>query len=869
MTRYTLPLDDPAAGLETVGGKGASLARLLKAGLPVPPGFHVTTAAYRQFISTNNLQPVLLDCLADVDPAQPATFEKASQRIYVAFKSGSIPAEVGDAIEKAYATLAGVEPAVAVRSSATAEDLPELSFAGQQETYLNISGVKAVQEAVKRCWASLWTGRAIAYRLQHNVDQSTVALAVVVQELIPAEAAGILFTANPLNGRRDEIVINASWGLGEAIVGGHVTPDTLVAEKETGKLKQAQIAEKALMTVCTAGGSALQPVPEARRTTPVLDEGQIAALVALANQIETLYSQPQDIEWCLAGGKLYILQSRPITSLPAEPTPAAPIEWPRRDPKGLYMRGSLVDLLPDPLSPLFETMGIPAVVAGAYRIAGILTRSTPVLPDEYFTNINHYAYMNAGFTPRAWGWMLFHLLPAYPRLLRQLIPFWRNEVRPGYQQIVERLGQARLDELPLGQLWRNAQELVDASMYYMASLLFATMGASAGGELLVSRVYQKLVQRPGDPPPAVLMMGYDSLPIQAEKSLFDLAQDCRQDPALVDFLLSTPARQVSQSLQEATAPAGVNPDSWRTFREQFELHLSRFGHMIYQLDFAHPLPVNEPAPLLETLKMYLRGGGVNPHDRQQHSAAMREQTAQAALRRLRGFKRWAFKTSLRIGQTMSQVREDALADIGLGYPLLRRTLHALGGRLAAAAVILESQDIYWLEKSEIETAITCIEQQTPTPGYAESVACRKDERQMLRRLTPPTMIPMRKKYMGISMDIYTAASESDQTAQVLKGVATSAGKVTAPARVLHGPEDFDQMRPGEVLVAGTTTPAWTPLFAMASAVVTDIGGPLTHGSIVAREYGIPAVMGTGVATRRIHSGQVISVDGDLGLVTLG
>ena len=202
------------------------------------------------------------------------------------------------------------------------------------------------------------------------------------------------------------------------------------------------------------------------------------------------------------------------------------------------MRGSLVDLLPDPLSPLFESMGIPAVVQGAYKVAGIITRSDPVLSDEYFTTINHYAYMNSGFSPRAWRWILFHMLPAYPRMLRQLIPFWRNEVRPGYQQSVERLGKTPLEGRPVSQLWQDVQELTDAAMYYMASLLFATMGASAGAEMLSTRVYQKLVQKPGDPPASALLMGYDSLPIQAEKSLYDISRFCQQHPDLVEALLN-------------------------------------------------------------------------------------------------------------------------------------------------------------------------------------------------------------------------------------------------------------------------------------------------------------------------------------------
>ena len=246
------------------------------------------------------------------------------------------------------------EAAVAVRSSATAEDLPELSFAGQQDTFLNVRGSEAVLDAVKRCWASLWTARAIGYRTQHNIDQDAVSLAVVVQRLVNAEAAGVLFTANPINGRRDQAVINAAWGLGEAIVGGLVTPDTIVVEKATGKVIERQIADKQVMIVRSARGTIEQAVPDRLRQAAVLNDQQAAQLVQLGVQIDELYGRPMDIEWTWAGDEFAIVQARPITAL-AEP----PIEWKLPDPKGVYMRSSVVDLTPKPLSPLFISAGHP------------------------------------------------------------------------------------------------------------------------------------------------------------------------------------------------------------------------------------------------------------------------------------------------------------------------------------------------------------------------------------------------------------------------------------------------------------------------------------------------------------------------------
>lgn len=230
-TKYILSLDDHSATLESVGGKGVSLARMANAGFPVPGGFHITTLAYWRFVDENDLQPRILEIMENVDSSNPESLEFASQKIIEMFTRGVIPADVANDLVQAYADLPGIFPAVAVRSSATAEDLPGLSFAGQQETYLNVSGADAVLDAARKCWASLWTARAIGYRARQNISSENVALAVVVQLLIPAEAAGIMFTANPVNGDRDQIVINASWGLGEAVVGGLVTPDTYTLGK--------------------------------------------------------------------------------------------------------------------------------------------------------------------------------------------------------------------------------------------------------------------------------------------------------------------------------------------------------------------------------------------------------------------------------------------------------------------------------------------------------------------------------------------------------------------------------------------------------------------------------------------------------------
>lgn len=431
-----------------------------------------------------------------------------------------------------------------------------------------------------------------------------------------------------------------------------------------------------------------------------------------------------------------------------------------------------------------------------------------------------------------------------------------------------------------GELWLDAQEILTAAMYYAAGLLFATMGASAGSEGLLTRVYNKYAKREGDPDATVLVMGWNNIPVRSEKSLYDLAMWAREHDELAKYLLETPTGELAKITAKSAKDAkeketlgalrglGGLQNDLDEFTSRFQTHLERFGHLVFQMDFAEPLPRDHPELLLETIKMYLRGQGTNPHERQHASEEKRIRTAEIMHSRLKGFKRWAFVKALNWGQSLAEVREDALAEIGLGYPILRAMLRELGGRFVTAGAIQKADDIYWLEKDELEDCVRKLERN----DQLESLSTRVEERQTFNKKagqeTPPPMMPMKKKYMGIDTSVWLAESERNRTSNILKGVPTSAGKVTAPARVLRGPEDFDKMRPGEVLVAGTTTPAWTPLFAMASAVVTDIGGPLSHGSIVAREYGIPAVMGTGVATKRIQSGQVITVDGGAGTVTL-
>jgi phosphohistidine swiveling domain-containing protein len=883
---YVLTLADDRATLGTVGGKGASLARLVRAGLPVPEGFHVTTAAYDHFVAENNLQPAITSALEQVDADQPATLERASSAIRALFDAAQTPPDVASAIALAYAALAGRDPVVAVRpqngatyqpgeplavrSSATAEDLPEASFAGQQETFLNVDGYGEVLAAVKRCWASLWTARAIGYRARQGVGIDGLSLAVVVQVLVPAEASGILFTANPVTGRRDQAMISAAWGLGEAVVGGMVTPDSILVSKADGEVIEHQVADKQLMTVRVNGGTEEEPVPSELRCAPVLDEERAAELVHLGVQIEDLYGVPMDVEWALADGRFSIVQARPITALP-EPAPGAsrsiepPSEWSLPNPSGWYNRTSITDLMPDPLTPLFRTIGVPAINTAMRRTMIEHIGSQTAAFDDYLATINDYAYLQISMGCRDWLWVFFRMGPAIPRLMRNAERHWRQMARPRYAGVVAQWRARHTSELSAAQLVQAVLDLTGAMGDYLTALQVDALGAAAGTEGLFTAVYDRFVKHEGDPPAATLLLGADSEPIRAEKELYGLARWSRERPDLAAYLLDTPASQIAAHLQRYKIPAA---GEWREWQRRFQAHLARFGHSIYDLDFAKPLPADEPGPLLEVLKLFIRGKGTNPYERQQSSLERSQATLEMALSRVKGLRRRLFLWTLRWAKTFALIREDSISDIGLGYPVLRGLLDELGRRLARAGAIAGPGDVYWLELDEAKRGAAALDHGSVVPDWTARVSDRKAVWQAEKQATPPHELPAKGRVMGIKTDSFMPVSADKQTASTLKGVAASPGRVTAAARVMHGPEDFQHMRPGDILVAEMTTPAWTPLFAMAAGIVTDIGGPLSHGSIVAREYGIPAVLGTGVATQRIRSGQRLTVDGDAGVVSL-
>ncbi len=320
-----LALDDPGAAPELAGSKGASLGRLARAGFRVPAGFHVTTAAYLDFLDGGSLREELLAAVSAVGGPDVAASEAAAARIGELFAGQPVPASTAAAIAAAYAVL-GDDVPVAVRSSATVEDLPGLSAAGQHDTYLNVHGSAAVIDAVRRCWASLWSARAIGYRAERGIAPGDVSIAVVVQRLVPAEAAGVLFTIDPVCGAADQVVVSANWGFGDSVVAGDVTPDAAVVDRGSGTLVSYQLGGKEVMTVADGAGTLSTETPAGLRSTPVLSPAQAGELARVGLAIETLYGEPVDVEWARADGEVWVVQARPVTTRAGGPAaPARPI----------------------------------------------------------------------------------------------------------------------------------------------------------------------------------------------------------------------------------------------------------------------------------------------------------------------------------------------------------------------------------------------------------------------------------------------------------------------------------------------------------------------------------------------------------------
>ncbi|MCY3972310.1 MAG: PEP-utilizing enzyme [Acidobacteria bacterium] len=926
---FVRPLDTRDDDLDLLGGKGRSLARAANAGFAVPGGFQVTTAAYRSFVAANGLQRRIVELAKPELVNGAASFDRASAAIQELLAAPALSDLASAEIAAAYRSLEPANPPVAVRSSANAEDLPEASFAGQQDTYLNVRGEDAVVAAVRDCWASLWTPRAIAYRHQMGIDQGKVAMAVVVQIMVPSEISGILFTANPATGERSEAIVNASFGLGEAVVGGQVTPDTYVVDRATGEATETIIGTKEQRIVQDGDqGTRLEETCEADRGRSSLSPEAIRELVELGGAVEAQFDGvPQDIEWAISGGKLYLLQSRPITNLPPQPIE---VEWEPTPPARILTRRQIVENMPDPICPLFEELYLTVGLEKARKGKSMMVGGGPV-----FVTMHGFAYQRG-------DWQM--LFPDGKN--REIRKPTEDELEAAERAMAERRRDSPAENLEMAKhdlkLFRDALSDEDGRA-------FDAWAASAGlGESLAQRVTMpesrnptyiafnrtqwnegvlrkwreetmpRLVRITGewrevDPATASdetllkgihdlgvaegdywsndtghtfgvakstddqlqcflretlpdhhftsgqFLSGFKSKTMEANDAIYEVARRIRADDSLWELVMVTPASRLMAALGEhpASGPA----------LEAIGDYLQTFGHQGYTLDFVEPPQSEDPTAFFATLKTMVANRDYSPEQHDIDARAKKEKALVEIEGLLDGLAYWQFRFRLWFTYLFYPIREETMFYLGSAWPVLRPLAAELGRRLVDAGSFTRPDDIYFCVTDEIREAIAARARGEARPDLGVIAAERRELREARKRLHPPgTVPPEASEHPSIAFK--ETQARNDPNSSTLRGVPVSPGTVTAPASLIKSPPEFDRMRSGSILVCPMTNPAWTPLFAHASGLVTDIGGILGHGSIVAREYGIPAVVGTGTITQRVVSGQEISVDGDAGVVTL-
>jgi phosphohistidine swiveling domain-containing protein len=931
--RHVLPLDTTECSLEILGGKGRSLAKMSTAGLAVPGGFQLTTAAYRGFVADNNLQDKILELAKPELNNGRVSFESASEGIQQLFGAIGLSEEVVAEIREAYAALDGRDPAVAVRSSANAEDLPDMSFAGQQDTYLNVRGEEALLAAVRNCWASLWTPRAISYRHQMGIEQADVAMAVVVQLMVPADVSGILFTANPATGERSEIIINASFGLGEAVVGGQVTPDTFVVDRKSLTAKETLIGTKEQQIVSDGGqGVRLEEISKSERGKSSLTAAALKELASLALGVEKQFDGvPQDIEWAFSDGKLYLLQSRPITNLPPQPIED---NWEPTPPAKFMVRRQIVENMPDPVCPLFEEL---------YVIEGLMLEMPGGSADSeewkqsmdgpLYTTVNGVAYQRMDWKPSKFlipgvnyepetsieeaekaqfdefkeasrspeqAAMAKHDMALFldslsaedraafdemakeqdsdtlPLILTvpesDTIRFLaHNRTQPCDQLMKNWKERAVFDLAATINQWRKVdpptasdEQLLDgirALGHAEGRYWSGRNGAKIFGVIKCcdEQLHHFLLENAPNHgfSSGQFLSGFPSKLMQANAELWEISKRIQANDSLCELTLVTPNARLMDTLQ-------MHPDSGPIL-EAIDAYLNTYGHQGYSLDFVEPPPVEEPSPVFATLKTMVADPDYDPEKHDIEATRKREAAFEKIEEVLSGLTYWQFRYRLWHANRYYPYREEMLFPLGSAWPLLRPLAAELGKRMVDVGTFELADDTYYLKMAELRACAKARKEKHALPEYGQLAAERRELREARKRLRAPSAIP--PEIIGHPM-LKEVQAVNDPDGDTINGIPVSPGSVTASASLIISPAEFDKMEPSSILVCPMTTPAWTQLFAHATGLVTDIGGILGHGSIVAREYGIPAVVGTGVGTERIDHEQQIGVDGDAGVVTI-
>ncbi len=892
--------------LGVAGGKAANLGELIRAGFPVSPGCCVTTDAYARVAAGAGLDEIL-EALATTAAGDTAGLEALAGAARERLLAAPVPQVIADAVAQAYLALGGGEPApVAVRSSATAEDLPAASFAGQQDTLLQVVGVDAVLDAVRRCWASLWTARAVAYRASNGIDHRTVQLAVVVQQMVPAAVAGVLFTANPLTGKRRQAVIDASPGLGEAVVSGAVTPDHFVVDTPTGEIVERRLGDKRLRIVGLPGGGTARVAVVAElegAAKPCLTDAQIRELARLGARVEAHFSAfsplgshhpgaPQDIEWALdTAGTFWLLQARPITTLFPLPANAPASD---RDLR-VYFSFNVAQGVYRPITPMglqaFRLMGSAFAALAGWPVLNPFTGPTILVEAGHrlFIDITpllrhpigRRAVLRAFQNMEARSAEAVGALLADSRLQPPARGPWRT-VRP-LLAVLSVLLRTRILPRVLWALLRPAAARARAHRAAAEALALGNLPTDARLEDRLAAVERLLLAGPPHFGPYVIpavIAGIGSwaaagallgdlasagerqtvlrgLPYnpttEMDLALWALAQRLRADAAAARAVRETAPERLARDYLEGRLPP--------LLQAGLAGFLNRYGHRgVAEIDLGLPRWGEDPAYVLGALARYLEieddALAPDAHFRraQDEAGAMIAGLVRraGAKSRLQG---WVVRLLLDRARALAGLREAPKFYAVAILARVRALLQPVGEALAGAGRLEAPADVDVLTLPEARAALAGADLR---PVVRERRASYERERR--RRHVPRILL-------SDGTEPGTASGAVPATDGVLRGTPASAGIVTARARVILEPHGA-RLEPGEILVAPSTDPGWTPLFLTAAGLVMEMGGPMSHGAVVAREYGIPAVVGVPGATERIATGQEITLDGSTGTVTL-
>jgi phosphohistidine swiveling domain-containing protein len=829
-----------ASDLESVGGKAANLGELVANGFPVPDGFVLTTDAYHAAAGS-----------AGVDTRRPG---EAAERL----RNADLPAAVERAVLEAYRAFDGGP--VAVRSSATAEDLPGASFAGQQDTYLGVEGEAQLLDAIRRCWASLWNERAVAYRRDHGVDDEGVGLAVVVQRMVDSTAAGVLFTADPITGRRGRAVIDAAPGLGDAVVAGAGAPAHYATDAETGAVDQRVV----------------------RGSAPVLSDAQVLELATIGREIEHALDAPQDIEFAFdADGRLWILQARPITTLFPLPEPSPGAEGVR-----VYFSASVAQGYFEPITPMgiepFRIIGrtlgrafargrddakpvrSPILVSGGRLWADL----TPVLRNP----IGRDVLVRLTSVGEARSSVIFRRLAEDRRFesrgsrlgtLRTVVPLFARSGIPinalrllrspdrRRARLVREIERATKVDLPAGATATDRLNAVEDLLERAPSFLFPQLIALvvagmasylAAGRLLRGRVTEDELQ--------TLTRGLPHNPTtEMDLALWALTTQVRAEPSSRDAIFKRQADDLARAYRGGALPP--------TLQAELAAFIDRFGfRAVGEIDLGVPRWSEDPSYLLGAIANYLRleDGALTPDEQFRRGAREAEAMIETTIARVRGPRRRLLRFFLgRVRALMGSRELPKFMLIRTLFTPIRELLRPVGEELVAAGKLAAWDDVYFLNLAEIREAVAGTDvRELVAPRRATHV------REQARRYIPRVLL-------SDGTDAEAALISVPEGA--LRGSPASPGTVHAPARTILSPHGA-RLEPGEILVAPSTDPGWTPLFMTAGGLVMEMGGMMSHGAVVAREYGIPAVVGVPGATERIATGTMITVDGSAGVVSI-